>query len=88
MMIAPLASTSDGLVEFVRWGPIGRAGLIRNLHTLYDGSHLAHPMASRLGARRIEFALKEPVDVMVDGEVLTLRCQHLEVLPGALDVLI
>jgi len=88
MMIAPLASTSDGLVEFVRWGPIGRAGLIRNLHTLYDGSHLAHPMASRLGARRIEFALKEPVDVMVDGEVLTLRCQHLEALPGALDVLI
>ncbi len=88
MMIAPLASTSDGLVEFVRWGPIGRAGLIRNLHTLYDGSHLAHPMASRLGARRIEFALKEPVDVMVDGEVLTLRCEHLEALPGALDVLI
>ncbi len=88
MMIAPLASISDGLVEFVRWGPIGRAGLIRNLHTLYDGSHLAHPLASRLGARRIEFALEGPVDVMVDGEVLTLHCQTLEVLPGALDVLV
>jgi diacylglycerol kinase (ATP) len=88
MMIAPLASTDDGLVEYVRWGPIGRVGLIRNLHTLYDGSHLAHPLASRRGARRIEFNLEGPVDVMVDGEVLTLHCQTLEVLPAALDVMV
>ena len=88
MMIAPLASTDDGLVEFVRWGPIGRIGLIRNLHTLYDGSHLSHPLASRTGARRIEFDLEGPVDVMVDGEVLTLHCQTLEVLPAALDVMV
>jgi len=88
MMIAPLASTDDGLVEYVRWGPIGRVGLIRNLHTLYDGSHLAHPLASRRGAHRIEFDLEGPVDVMVDGEVLTLHCQTLEVLPAALDVMV
>jgi YegS/Rv2252/BmrU family lipid kinase len=88
MMIAPQASTDDGLVEFVRWGPIGRIGLIGNLHRLYDGSHMAHPLASRRAARRIEFDLEGPVDVMVDGEVLTLHCQTLEVLPAALDVLV
>ncbi len=88
MMIAPQAATDDGLVEFVRWGPIGRLGLIRNLHTLYDGSHMAHPLASRCVARRLEFDLHGPVDVMVDGEVLTLQCQTLEVLPAALDVLV
>ena len=88
MMIAPLADTSDGLVEYVRWGPIGRLGLIRNVRTLYDGTHLQHPLASRRGARRIEFDLEGPVDVMVDGEVLKLHCQMLEVLPGALDVLV
>ena len=88
MMIAPQASTDDGLVEFVRWGPIGRLGLIRNLHTLYDGSHMTHPLASRCVARRLEFDLDGPVDVMVDGEVLTLQCQTLEVLPAALDVLV
>jgi diacylglycerol kinase (ATP) len=88
MMIAPLASTDDGLVEVVRWGPIGRLGLLRNLHTLYDGSHLAHPLASRRAARRVEFDLEGPKDVMVDGEVLTLECQTLEVLPAALDVLV
>jgi YegS/Rv2252/BmrU family lipid kinase len=88
MMIAPQASTDDGLVEFVRWGPIGRLGLLGNLHTLYDGSHMAHPLASRRAARRIEFEMDGPVDVMVDGEVLTLHCQMLEVLPAALEVLV
>ncbi len=88
MMIAPQASIDDGLVEFVRWGPIGRIGLIRNLHTLYDGSHMAHPLASRRAGQRIEFDLKGPVDVMVDGEALTLHCQTLEILPAALDVLV
>ena len=31
MMIAPDADPSDGLIEYVRWGPIGRLGLIRNV---------------------------------------------------------
>jgi diacylglycerol kinase (ATP) len=88
MMIAPQASTSDGLIEYVRWGPIGRMGLLRNLPTLFDGTHIRHPLASRRGVRRIEFALDTPVDVMVDGEVLTLDCRSVEVLPGVLDVLV
>ena len=75
-------------MEFVRWGPIGRLGLIANLHRLYDGTHVAHPLASRRAARRIEFALDGPVDVMVDGEVLKLDCRALEVLPAALNVAI
>jgi YegS/Rv2252/BmrU family lipid kinase len=88
MMLAPQASTSDGLIEYVRWGPIGRLGLLRNFSALFDGSHIAHPLASRRAVRRIEFALDAPVDVMVDGEVLTLDCRRIEVLPGALDVLV
>lgn len=86
MRIAPHASTSDGLIEYVRWGPIGRIGLLRNLPTLFDGTHVNHPLASHRGVRRIEFELDERVDVMVDGEVLTLKCESVEVLPGSLDV--
>jgi diacylglycerol kinase (ATP) len=88
MMIAPKACTSDGLIEYVRWGPIGRLGLLRNFPKLFDGSHLAHPLASRRSAERIEFALDAPVDVMVDGEVFTLDCRDITVLPGALDVMV
>ena len=88
MMIAPKAEISDGLIEYVRWGPIGRVGLIRNLPTLYDGTHINHPLAERRAARKIDFHLDSPVDVMVDGEVLTLHCQTLDVLPHALNVVV
>jgi diacylglycerol kinase (ATP) len=86
MMIAPKAEIDDGLVEYVRWGPIGRLGLIRNLPGLYDGTHMAHPLAERQAVRHIEFNLQAPADVMVDGEVLTLHCEELDVLPAALNV--
>ena len=88
MMIAPHASIDSGKIEYVHWGPIGRMGLIRNLSTLFDGSHTKHPLHSRRTAKRVEFDLKEPVDVVVDGEVLTLKVESLEVLPGALDVMV
>jgi diacylglycerol kinase (ATP) len=86
MMIAPKADVHSGLIEYVRWGPIGRLGLIRNLPGLYDGTHIEHPLAERKAVRRVEFDLDAPVDVMVDGEVLTLHCEELDVLPRALDV--
>jgi diacylglycerol kinase (ATP) len=88
MMIAPQASIDSGSIEYVHWGPIGRIGLVRTLPKLFDGSHIQHPLASRRTAVRIDFDLKEPVDVVVDGEVLTLEVKSLEVLPGALDVMV
>jgi diacylglycerol kinase (ATP) len=88
MMIAPKAEVNDGLIEYVRWGPIGRLGLIRNLPTLYDGTHINHPLAERRQAKRIEFQLDAPVDFMVDGEILTLQCQSLDVLHSALNVVV
>ncbi len=88
MMIAPDAQTDDGLIEYVRWGPIGRLGLIRNLPRLYTGTHTQHPLAERSGVRKIEFSLDAPVDVMIDGEVTTLHCESLNVLHHALHVVI
>jgi diacylglycerol kinase (ATP) len=88
MMIAPQAEIDDGLIEYVRWGPIGRTGLLRNLPTLYDGTHINHPLAERRAAKRIDFFLDSPVDVMIDGEVLTLKCNALDVLPLALNVVV
>ncbi len=87
MMIAPKAEVNSGRIEYVRWGPIGRMGLVRNLPRLYDGTHIQHPMAERKAVRRVEFDLENPVDVMVDGEVLTLHCESIDILPGALNVI-
>jgi diacylglycerol kinase family enzyme len=88
MLIAPQADPTDGLIEFVRWGPIGRFGLLRNLPRLYDGTHIEHPLASRRAVRRVEFRNPAPVDIMIDGEVATLECRSLDVLPAAVDVFI
>jgi diacylglycerol kinase (ATP) len=88
MLIAPQADPTDGLIEFVRWGPIGRLGLLRMLPRLYDGTHIDHPLAARRAVRHVEFNVPEPVDVMIDGEVLTLECRTLDILPAAVDVYI
>jgi YegS/Rv2252/BmrU family lipid kinase len=88
MMIAPDAITDDGLIEYVRWGPIGRFALIRNLPTLYDGTHTSHHLAEHHAVRQVEFQLDAPIDVVVDGEVLSLKCRFLDVLPSALRVVV
>jgi diacylglycerol kinase (ATP) len=88
MLIAPNADPTDGLIEFVRWGPIGRLGLLRALPRLYDGTHIKHPLASRRAVRHVEFNAQTPVDVMIDGEVATLECRSLDILPAAVDIYI
>ena len=88
MLIAPDADPSDGLIEFVRWGPIGRVGLLRMLPKLYDGTHIGHPLASRKAVKHVEFKIPVPVDVLIDGEIFSLECKSLNILRSAVDVYI
>ena len=88
MLIAPDANPSDGLIEFVRWGPIGRLGLLRMLAKLYDGTHIKHPLASRKAVKHVEFKIPVPVDVLIDGEIFSLECKSLDILPSAVDIYI
>ena len=88
MLVAPDADPSDGLIEFVRWGPVSRAKVPFLLPRLYDGSHVKHPLASRKSVRKIEFNIGRPVDVTIDGEVFTLELLALDLLPAAVDVYI
>ena len=86
MMIAPTADPTDGYIEFVRWGPIGRLGLLKMLPRLYDGTHTQHPLSETRRVKQVEFSLDAPVDVMIDGEIVTVNIQTLDILPGAMDV--
>ena len=88
MMIAPNADPADGRIEYVRWGPIGRLGLVRMLPKLFTGTHIHHPLASRAASQRIELDLGGPVNVLVDGEILQLDIRSLEILPSALDAIV
>lgn len=88
MMITPSADPFDGLIEYVRCSPIGRLGLLWNFRRLFTGTYVRHPLASRASAKRVEFNLREPVNVIVDGEVMRLECRSLDILPGSLDVVV
>jgi len=87
MLIAPQADTCDGLIEHVRMGPIGRVALLRAFPRLFDGTYVGLPQARRRQVREVEFDLPGALDVMIDGEVLRLHPERLEILPGALDVI-
>ena len=67
---------------------LGASALLRMLPKLYDGTHIQHPLASRRAVRHVEFNIPTPVDVMIDGEIVSLTCQSLDILPAALDVYI
>jgi len=87
MMLAPHANTSDGEVEIVRWSA-ARFDFLRNFPKVYDGSHINHPEIWHGAAKSVEFGLDEPIDIMIDGEVMTVECKSLEVLPSALRVMV
>lgn len=88
MMIAPNADPCDGRIEYVRWAPVGRLRLLWTFPRLFSGTHIQHPRASRKSIERVEFDLESPVNVMIDGEILSLQCRFLEVLSGVLDVIV
>ncbi len=88
MMIAPKADPTDGLIEYVRWAPVGRLNLLKNFPGLFTGKHIEHPLASRAGVKRVEFRLERPMNLMIDGEILKLECRSLEILPGAFDAIV
>ena len=50
-MIAPKADPTDAQIEYVRWGPISRLGLVKMLPRLFTGTHIDDPRASRAPAR-------------------------------------
>ncbi len=87
MMLAPNAETDDGKIEIVRWSA-GRFDFIRNFPKCYDGTHIHHPLIYQGRAERIELDFDVPSDIMIDGEVMTVHCQSLDVLPSALNVMV
>jgi diacylglycerol kinase (ATP) len=88
MMIAPKADATDGAIEYVRWGPISRLGLVKMLPRLFSGTHIEDPRASRAAAKRIDLEASGPVNVMIDGEIMRLDCRSFEILPAALDAIL
>jgi diacylglycerol kinase (ATP) len=88
MMMAPHADTSDGKIAVIRVGAMGRASLLATFPKIFKGTHVEHAAVTTCQAARVELQLTEAIDVMVDGEALQVVPHVLDVLPGALDVVV
>lgn len=86
MMMAPDADPTDGALDVIRIGPMGRLSFVGAFPSIFKGEHVRRPEVEQRRASRIDLNLPGPVDVMVDGEVQRLKLERLEVLPGALEV--
>lgn len=86
MIMAPAASTQDGLLDVIRVGRMGRISLLRTFPKIFSGTHVQHPAVRCYQVPGLDMRLDGDIDVMVDGEMVRINPRRLEVLPGALDV--
>lgn len=86
MLIAPRADVADGLADVVHAGPMGRLRMMHAFSKLIHGAHLGYPGVDYLQAGEVTFELDDEIDVMIDGEILRLVPEKIEVLHRALEV--
>lgn len=84
MHIVPMADPSDGLLDALVWGDVGKLDLAMNLHRLYRGTHVNHPKAEFSRARRVVVEPDSPLPIEADGEQPGTTPATFEVVPAAL----
>ncbi|MCO4745445.1 MAG: diacylglycerol kinase family lipid kinase [Proteobacteria bacterium] len=87
MHMAPSADPTDGWLDLVRIGPMGRRRFLGAFPLIFKGTHVEMPEIQEHRARSVQFDLTEPVACMIDGEVLSLTLTRLDVVPGALELI-
>jgi diacylglycerol kinase (ATP) len=89
MMVAPLAKTDDGLLEFVVVRGASKFSLIRDLRLLYSGRHTNHPAVIMLRGKRLDAVAQgdAPVLIEIDGEAIGQLPASFEIVPQAIKLL-
>jgi diacylglycerol kinase (ATP) len=88
MNMAPGADPSDGHVDVIRVGPLGRGRFLATFPKIFAGTHTQSPSIEHHLATRVDLDLDGPVDCMIDGEIIRIRPSRIDVLHHALDVLL
>ncbi len=86
MQMAPKADVSDGAIDVIHVGDLGRGRLLSAFPRIYKGTHLALEDVSHTIARNVVFGARRPQAVMVDGEVVEWELHELNVMRHALQV--
>ena len=86
MRICPAADATDGLLDVVVGGPVGRLTFVRIKPLVYAGTHVNHPSISTFRARVVELH-GEPITTYADGERAFPLPVSVASAPGALTLL-
>ncbi|HJX69509.1 MAG TPA: diacylglycerol kinase family lipid kinase, partial [Dehalococcoidia bacterium] len=88
MHIAPQAKVSDSLLDVVMIGDLGKLELIKELPTVYKGTHINHPKVRMVKAKRITITSPERLLVHADGELLGESPASFWIMPAALSLVV
>jgi diacylglycerol kinase (ATP) len=88
MHIAPKAKVSDSLLDVVMVGDMGKFELIKEIPTVYKGTHIYHPKVRMVKAKRITISSPERLLVHADGELLGESPATFWVMPAALKLVV
>ncbi|MBW2376042.1 MAG: YegS/Rv2252/BmrU family lipid kinase [Deltaproteobacteria bacterium] len=88
MRMAPDAQVSDGLLDVVRAGRLGRAALVAAFARIFSGTHIDGEDVWTLKVDRVEFVNPSLQAVLIDGDLFHLTPLSIDVLPGALRLVV
>jgi YegS/Rv2252/BmrU family lipid kinase len=88
LRMAPGASMRDGWLDVIVIGDVGRLEFLLWLPLAVIGRHVTHPKVLVRRARHVAITAREPLPVQHDGEVAGHLPARIDILPGALPVLL
>lgn len=87
MVVAPMASMEDGVVDIITLEGASRSKMLfLLLPAIYRGAHIGNPAVGHIPARALHLDADEPLIVQADGELAGVTPVSIDVLPQALPV--
>lgn len=87
MLVAPMASMSDGIIDVITLEGASRSAMLfRLLPAVYRGAHIGHAAVGHIPARTLDIASDQPLTIQADGELAGTTPVRIGLLPHALPV--
>lgn len=81
MLMAPMASTSDGLLDAIIPSLPNRFALFNLFPKIFSGEHIKSPQISHFTFKTLQIQLPQSAPVMLDGEMDVARSIDIQILP-------
>jgi YegS/Rv2252/BmrU family lipid kinase len=88
MLMAPDASTNDGLLDVVIVGEVAKLKFLRLLPTVFKGEHVRQPGVEVVRAAQVQVSADRPFTMYADGDPIASLPVTVRAVPNALKVIV